>query len=123
MKYEDYKKRSTARIARGMCPNCGEPALEHNQKCLKHWLKTFHKKDAPIERWYEQNGTCAYTGEKLIPGLTASLDHRLPLTRGGNDAKSNLQWVTKTVNSMKTTLTHDEFIAKCAEIARKAGAL
>lgn len=75
-------------------------------------------------RWREllavfvkQKGKCAYTGELLILGDNASLDHKMPKSRGGEDVSSNLQWVTWNVNDCKRALTHDEFVALCRKVA------
>ena len=71
----------------------------------------------------EQGGRCAYTGEPLVPGVTASLDHKLPMSRGGLHERDNLQWVTTRINSMKADLTHEEFVALCATVANSGLAL
>jgi 5-methylcytosine-specific restriction endonuclease McrA len=70
--------------------------------------------------WEEQQGKCAVTGEKLVPGVNASLDHIQPLSRGGTSERSNLRWVTSTVNHMKWNLTDTEFVDKCRQIAQRA---
>ncbi len=58
----------------------------------------------------EQDYRCAYTGEKLIPGDNASLDHKVPVSRGGSLHIDNVQWVTFRINDMKTDFIHDEFL-------------
>lgn len=65
--------------------------------------------------WYEQRGRCAYTGVKL--DRTAQVDHKTPVSRGGTNDASNLQWVTPEANWVKRDRTHDEFIAICSDIA------
>jgi 5-methylcytosine-specific restriction endonuclease McrA len=65
--------------------------------------------------WYNQRGRCAYTGKKL--GRDAQVDHKIPLSRGGTNDASNLHWVTADANQVKRTMTHDEFIAICSDIA------
>lgn len=69
--------------------------------------------------WERQGGQCPYTGEDLVPGVNASLDHIVSKHRGGGDDPTNLQWVTMLVNSMKTSMTHDEFVETCAAIAAR----
>ena len=74
-----------------------------------------------LQRVYEaQNGRCAYTGIVLIPGLTASIDHIIPTSRGGTHDESNLQWVTKQINCMKADTTHDEFLSMYQLILNRA---
>jgi 5-methylcytosine-specific restriction endonuclease McrA len=78
------------------------------------------KKDGAMLRdlFEAQQRTCAYTGEVLIPGINASLDHKIPTSRGGTNDRENLQWVTARVNSMKSDLTHEEFVALCRHIGQ-----
>jgi 5-methylcytosine-specific restriction endonuclease McrA len=66
------------------------------------------------ELWFNQKASCAYTGVHLIPGINASIDHKIPRSRKGLDIITNLHWVDKTVNMKKFTRTHEEFLgAKC----------
>ena len=66
-----------------------------------------------IER---QKFRCALSGRELTPE-TASLDHILPLSRGGTHDISNLCVVHHHVNAAKGTMTVDEFVAMCREVA------
>lgn len=66
-----------------------------------------------------QQRRCVYTGELLIPGINASLDHRIPVAQNGTDEIGNLQWVTKRVNAMKSDCSHEEFIKLCRTIAAR----
>lgn len=63
-----------------------------------------------------QNHRCAISGRELTPE-TASLDHIYPLSRGGTHDVSNLCVVEHLVNSAKGTMTIDEFIAMCCDVA------
>lgn len=112
----------------GVCLDCGssEPLIGTGWPiCLDCWFKGIARKrggsrrNGPMIRaiFEEQQGRCAYTGELLVPGTNASLDHKLPMSRGGKHEKVNLQWVTGRINSMKSDLTHEEFIALCGVIA------
>lgn len=69
----------------------------------------------------EQNFKCALTGVVLTP-QTASFDHRVPLAKGGNSLKSNLQCVTKTANLAKGSLTMEQFLDLCFCVLNHAGA-
>lgn len=66
--------------------------------------------------WYNQRGRCAYTGKRL-DRRTAQVDHKTPVSRGGTNDASNLQWVTADANWVKRDRTHEEFIALCSDIA------
>lgn len=64
----------------------------------------------------KQNYTCPYTGRKLIPKQNASIDHVVPLSRGGLKTIDNVQWVDWTVNRMKYNMTPEEFLLRIQEI-------
>ena len=67
-----------------------------------------------IER---QGFRCALSGRELTP-RTASLDHKVPLTRGGPHCLENLWFVHEMVNRAKGTMTAEEFVALCHEVIR-----
>ncbi|MEX0678358.1 MAG: HNH endonuclease [Pirellulales bacterium] len=62
-----------------------------------------------------QNFRCALTGQRLTPS-NASLDHVIPVSRGGAHAIENMQVVLTSVNHAKGTMTQDEFIQLCHEV-------
>ena len=66
-----------------------------------------------IER---QEYRCALSGEKLTP-KTASLDHKEPLSRGGEHNMANVQIVHRFVNRAKGTMSQAEFIEMCRKVA------
>lgn len=66
-----------------------------------------------------QSYRCALTGRALTPE-TASLDHIVPVCRGGDHRIENTQVLERSVNRAKGTLTNDEFIALCGEVWRRA---
>ena len=66
-----------------------------------------------IER---QNFHCALSNRKLTPE-TASLDHIVPLSRGGTHDLSNLWVLEHLVNTAKGTMTVEEFVAMCRDVA------
>ena len=72
------------------------------------------------ELWHRQKGLCAYTGEKLVLGETATLDHRQPKSRGGSNRVDNLQWVSARINEFKGSRTHEEFLDLCRRVTRYA---
>jgi 5-methylcytosine-specific restriction endonuclease McrA len=67
-----------------------------------------------------QGHRCALTGRKLRPE-TASLDHIIPISRGGSHCIANAQVLHKDVNRAKGTLTNDEFVTLCRQVARYVG--
>ena len=69
---------------------------------------------------YQQH-RCALTGRRLTP-QTAALDHIVPIRFGGEHVIENAQVLHKDVNRAKGSLTSDEFIGMCREVARWADA-
>lgn len=66
-----------------------------------------------------QHYRCALTGRVLTPG-TASIDHIMPIRLGGEHCIENTQVLHKDVNRAKGSLTSEEFIGLCREVARWA---
>lgn len=62
---------------------------------------------------------CALTGRRLEP-KDASLDHIVPVSKGGAHVMSNLQIVHKQINQAKGTMTGSEFVAMCREVVAYA---
>ena len=62
-----------------------------------------------------QGYCCALTGRQLTPE-TASIDHKVPLGRGGVHAIENIWIVHEDVNRAKGTMTAEEFVALCREV-------
>jgi len=62
-----------------------------------------------------QQRRCALTGRELIPA-DASLDHIIPISRGGPDCIENAQIVHKDVNRAKGVMLNAEFIKLCREV-------
>lgn len=124
------KSRNRARrVSAGICLLCAELATCENH-CFSHWLWNIGRtygltlKNGGVEilreLWAEQNGICALTGEALIPGYNASIDHIVPRFRNGSNEKSNLQWVTLEVNNFKRTRNNEEIIRMSTKIAQHA---
>lgn len=62
-----------------------------------------------------QKFRCSLSGRVLTPE-TASLDHVVPLGRGGAHDISNVSVVDHQVNSAKGTMTVDEFVKLCRDV-------
>ena len=64
-----------------------------------------------------QRYRCNLTGRELTPD-TASLDHVVPVSRGGRHVIANAQALHEDVNRAKHTLTNDEFVTLCHEVVK-----
>ena len=64
----------------------------------------------------QQQYLCALSGRELTPE-TASLDHIIPLARGGTHDLDNLWVLDHRINIAKGTLLVSEFVDMCREIA------
>ena len=63
----------------------------------------------------QQNFRCAISGRELTPE-SASLDHIVPLGRGGEHGIENVWVVDHRVNSAKGTMLCDEFVDMCRDV-------
>lgn len=61
-------------------------------------------------------GAVALTGRRLEPE-DASLDHLIALARHGSNTMENVQIVCNHVNAAKGTMSNEEFIQMCREVA------
>jgi 5-methylcytosine-specific restriction endonuclease McrA len=66
----------------------------------------------------KQKLKCAISGIKLT-GENLSLDHIVPLSRGGDSEITNLQLVEKRVNVMKSDMNIDELVQICEAIVKQ----
>jgi CRISPR/Cas system Type II protein with McrA/HNH and RuvC-like nuclease domain len=64
----------------------------------------------------KQEYRCALSGVHLEPS-NASVDHIVPVSKGGTDCTFNLQWVDSLVNKAKGTMTNEEFILMCKRVS------
>lgn len=103
------------------CPICGKPRMSsHVMLCEEHHFKSACSRMLGTNKdwktlkaiWDNQNGKCAYTGEVLCMGVTASIDHILPVSKYPelkNDI-NNIQWVSIQMNAVKNDLTELEMV-------------
>jgi len=127
---EDYRKVQNKirdnNLSLSLCKWCGKiEKIDGITSCyvcvLKYtslkYFKTNKKWIDLLSLFEKQKGICPYTGYKLIIGVNCSLDHIISRSKGGLNDFSNLQWVLKTVNSMKGNLEHNEFLELCRIIS------
>lgn len=117
---EKKKSQKKEKLSKGLCSygngNCDNPLICKSY-CKKHFLvviSTSHFKDSSryqelSDLFDKQNGICPYTKIQLELGLNASLDHRIPISRGGTNNIENLQWVHRDINYMKLDMLENEF--------------
>ena len=65
-----------------------------------------------LQKMEQQGNRCALSGQP-IDHLNSEIDHILPVSRGGSSEMENLQWLSRTVNRMKGTMTNEEFVEAC----------
>jgi 5-methylcytosine-specific restriction endonuclease McrA len=101
-----------------MCEPCWYASIARSALGIKTREEARRRGPELLDMFRKQNGKCAYTGVDLVPGVNASLDHKVPKALGGNDSPENLQWVTFNVNRAKNSLTEEEFISMCRAVAQ-----
>lgn len=68
----------------------------------------------------KQKLICVLTGEKLT-FENISLDHIIPVSKGGTNNISNLQLVTRHANTIKNNMNMDELLLLCRKIVERCG--
>jgi hypothetical protein len=105
----------TSAVAAGMCMRCWFRKMAADCMHLKGRAADVTSREL-ADLWSAQSGRCALTGDLLIPGTNASLDHIVPRSAGGPDTIANVQWVTFDVNVAKRALSAPDFIALCGRV-------
>ena len=109
----------------GTCIRCARPRLPTASRCLIHWavsiganhgLTTQAHARRLVALLEAQDYRCALTGERLTPGVNASLDRIVPRREGGDMDSTNLQWVTRRINIAKADMSTAEFVAMCEAV-------
>jgi len=65
----------------------------------------------------DQEYKCKLSGIELTPN-TASLDHVIPVSKGGEHVVDNVAWVHCEINRMKGQLSVEEFVLLCKRVAQ-----
>lgn len=114
---DKWKSTSKELINQGLCPYCRQSALPNHKRCYNCLLKSLasgagvRKQPEELKQKLEdQDYRCIWTGFPIDLGKRASVDHKVPRARNGQDELDNLNWVFDIVNGMKNVLTEDEFI-------------
>ena len=70
-----------------------------------------------LEVLKRQHYRCAISGVLLTPEC-ASLDHKVPIAKGGATELENVWWVHQSINSAKGTMSLDEFVLMCRRVVQ-----
>jgi hypothetical protein len=70
-----------------------------------------------VRKIEEQGFRCKLSGVLITTG-TASLDHLVPVSKGGAHTNDNVAWVHSEINRMKGQLSLEEFVAWCAKVVQ-----
>lgn len=129
------RKARKQRIAKGLCSECTNKALEYQTNlkgekpkkplCSACWVKgrLYHVKKN-VTGWeillarFVENPVCPYTGEELRLGDNVSLDHKYPKARFPelSTCIDNLEWVSWKANRSKQDMTPEEFRTFCKKV-------
>ncbi len=73
-----------------------------------HTLSVGGRREAKRGLWVDQDGRCAYCGLRFARWKDGTLDHYVPLGRGGLDGLSNLRFCCQRCNNAKGELMPDD---------------
>lgn len=90
---------------------------EESEIDVKQQSKAIRVAVGPLfELLKKQEYKCALSGRELSPD-NCEADHVIPVSRGGSNTMENIQLVRSEVNAAKGTMTLDEFISMCNDVA------
>lgn len=115
-----FKKESKVRAkAKNKCYTCKRKKLKHSTYCLFHWCRQLIRRQLQGNKIFvdyievdkltltmlgklsNQNFKCAYSKLPLVPGVNASIDHKVPFSKTQNNEISNLVWIDSHLNRVK----------------------
>lgn len=114
----------------GICLCGGSLPLVNKRECSKCWFsRKAHIHLGSRKKWrtledlfIKQNYKCALTGDELVVGDGASIDHIIPVSKGGAVKDiNNLQAITLDANHFKWTKTNEEVVDLCRKILKNLG--
>lgn len=73
--------------------------------------------DIKYELYMRQKGICCYCGQ-YVTLSEATIDHIIPLCKGGKNEKSNFQCTCKKCNQLKASWNEDDFLNQITLIAK-----
>lgn len=111
------RKRRINKLAANTCRYCSEQRIKGSSYCLFHSVKlNCRQSNIPeslipelILKLQEQNYSCFYTGRLLIPGNNLTIDHVIPVSKGGDNSLDNLVWCDTAVNRLKSCTSVEDF--------------
>jgi ribosomal protein L37E len=118
---ESQRQEYVERQVNGICVYCGKSqSLQEVNSCEDCFFKNLSanhfgsrkRYQELIDLFYSQQSLCAVTKMALILGNTASLDHIIPLSKGGTHDIDNLRFVHVWINVMKMNDLDEVFIPK-----------
>lgn len=127
---ESQKINRHKRQESGKCSYCSSLKMEDKKVCEKHYIAqvvdaaTGRSDNNTINYFREKfhsNPYCPYTGEKLILGVNAHLDHIKSKKNCPELSKefSNLEWISEMANLSKNSFNKEEFISFCKSVAAR----
>lgn len=76
--------------------------------------RSAHRSGIRSEVWLKTHGECWYCGEGMNPFQDFTIDHIVPLSRGGTNAVVNLVPACRSCNAQKGSKTIEEYRAALA---------
>lgn len=113
------KKRRARKKIEGECLDCPADRAPELTRCTTCVFKRIAKAHlGSAQRWKDlevmfanQQEICPFMGEVIRLGFTATIDHRVASSKGGNSELSNLHWTHFLANNAKGNLSEGQFLS------------
>lgn len=131
-KKHPYAKKLEAFISRSCTKNLTKNQIHKWKKIIQSKIETFCSRKngerdmytkptftvEDIIKKFGENPKCYLTGQdiNIYEPRTYAFDHKIPVSRGGDNSINNLEICTKRANAAKTDMTPEEFIDFCKKV-------
>lgn len=109
-KLKSLGKKKPKILASKMVDKASRALVSMKSRSMKYKVKCDIKVEDLYSMLYDAIGTtCKYDSNRLLIYNNMVFDHKVPISKGGESTVDNIQVISKTSNTVKGSLTEDEY--------------